>query len=107
MATPPVAPLADYIPGGNLLHDKGRSFPPAVRLPGSGTPVVQGLHMTDPRMQGVAGVVRTLQALLGITNPHCVDVEVWRGMTTQQRLARHVSLAQVEHTAAEYHCGPG
>lgn len=105
--TPPAAPLADYIPGGNLLRDQGRSFPPVVRLPGSGTPIVQGLHMIDPRMQGAAGVARALQSFFGVTNPHCVDVEVWRGMTTEERLARHISSTQVEHTADEYHCGPG
>lgn len=105
--TPPAAPLADYIPGGSLLRDQGRSFPPAVRLPGSGTPIVQGLHMIDPRMQGAAGVARALQTFFGVTNPHCVDVEVWRGMTTAERLARHISSTQVEHTAEEYHCGPG
>ena len=104
--TPPTAPLADYIPGGNLLRDQGRSFPPAVRLPGSGTPIVPGLHLIDPRMQGAAGVARALQSLFGVTNPHCTDVEVWRGMTTEERLARHISSTQVEHTAEEYHCGP-
>lgn len=105
--TPPAAPLADYIPGGNLLRDQGRNFPPAVRLPGSDTPIVQGLHMIDPRMQGAAGVARALQTFFGVTNPHCVDVEVWRSMTVEERLARHVTSTQVEHTAEEYHCGPG
>jgi hypothetical protein len=28
------------------------------------------------------------------------------GMTERERLERHVSLAQVERTAAEYHCSP-
>ena len=63
--------------------------------------------MADPRMQGVAGVARTLQALFGVTDRHCVDVEAWRGMTERERLERHVSLAQMERTAQEYHCGPG
>lgn len=105
--TPSVAPLAEYIPGGNLLRDQGRSFPPAVRLPGSGTPIVQGPHMTDPRMQSVAGVARALQNMFGYKDPHCLDVEAWRGMTTQERLARYISSAQVDRTAEEYHCGPG
>ncbi len=105
--TPPIVPLADYIPGGKLLHEKGPNFPPVVRLPGSGTPIVQGMHMTDPRMQGAAGVARALQSIFGYRNPHCLDVEAWRGMTTREQLARHINPAQVERTAEEHHCGPG
>ena len=104
---PRAAPLAGYVPGGNLLRGQGRSFPPAVRLPGSDAPIVQGLHMTDPRMQGAAGVARALQTFFGVTNPHCVDVEVWRGMTVEERLAHYVTSTQVERIAEEYHCGPG
>ena len=107
VGTPPVAPRDGYIPGGNLLRDQSRPIPPAVRLPGSGTPIVQGLRMTDPRTQGVAGVARALQSMFGYKDPHCLDVEAWRGMTVQERLARYISSAQVERTAEEYHCGPG
>ena len=107
VATTPVAVLPGYIAGGNLLHGNGRDFAPAAHLPGSGIPVVRGLHMTDPRMQGAAGVARALQALFGVADRHCADVEAWRGMTEQERLERHVSVAQVERTAAEYHCGSG
>ena len=96
----------DYIPRGNLLRGTEQNFPPAVHLPGSGTPIVQGFHMTDPRMQGIAGVARTLQHLFGIPDQHCVNVDAWRGMTVQEQLARHISLAQVERTAEEYHCLP-
>jgi hypothetical protein len=48
--------------------------------------------------------VRTLQALLGVPDPHCVDVDAWRTLSTQELLDRHVSPEQVENTAAEYHC---
>jgi hypothetical protein len=44
--------------------------------------------------------------LFGVPDRHCVDVEAWRGMTEREQLERHVSLAQVERTAQEYHCGP-
>ncbi|KAA0071650.1 hypothetical protein [Rhodanobacter sp. T12-5] len=93
-----------YIPGGNLLMGASQLPRSAVRLPGSAVAIVPGLHMTDPRMQGVAGAVRTLQALLGVPDPHCVDVDAWRTLSKQELLDRHVSPEQVENTAAEYHC---
>lgn len=93
-----------YIPGGNLLAGASQHHRSAVRLPGSAVAIVPGLHMTDPRMQGVAGAVRKLQALLGVPDPHCVDVDAWRTLSTQELLDRHVSPEQVENTAAEYHC---
>ncbi|MEO8810400.1 MAG: hypothetical protein ABI386_09160 [Rhodanobacter sp.] len=106
-ATPPLATSGDYIPGGNLRRGTNPNFPPASHLPGSSVPVVEGFHLVDPRTQGVAGVARALQGLFGVTSAHCIDVEVWRNMTRQERLARHISLEQVEHTARENHCGPG
>ena len=92
--------------GGGLLQG-GTSAPPPVRLPGSASAIVQGFHMVDPSMQGIGGAVRTLQALFGVADPHCVDVEVWRGMTVAEQLARHISATDVERTAERYHCGPG
>ena len=114
-ATPPaqersaITSIADtpgYVAGGNLLRG-GMPMPRPVLLPGAATPIVQGFHMVDPRMQGIGGAVRTLQALLGVADPHCVDVEVWRGMTVAEQLARHISSTDVERTAERYHCGPG
>ena len=96
----------DYVPGGNLLRG-GMSTPPPVRLPGSSNPIVVGFHMTDPRLQGIGGAVRKLQMILGVPDPHCIDVEVWRGMTMAEQLARHISADDVERTAERYHCGPG
>lgn len=93
-----------YIPGGNLLAGANQLHRSAVRLPGSAVAIVPDLHMTDPRMQGVAGAVRKLQALLGVPDPHCVDVDAWRTLSTRELLDRHVSPEQVENTAAEYHC---
>ncbi len=82
-------------------------MPRPVRLPGSSTPIVDGFRMVDPRMQGVGGAVRMVQALFGVVDPHCMDVEVWRGMTPAEQLARHISSTDVERTAERYHCGPG
>jgi len=42
-----------------------------------------------------------------VVDPHCMDVEVWRGMTPAEQLARHISSTDVERTAERYHCGPG
>jgi len=100
------ADAPNYVAGGNLLRG-GMPAPRAVPLPGSSTPVVQGFRMVDPRMQGVAGAVRAVQAMLGVVDPHCVDVEVWRGMTPVEQLARHISSTDIERTAECYHCGPG
>lgn len=98
-------PLAGYIPGGNLLgaspvrHD-------SVRLPGSSTPIIHGIHMIDPRAQGIGGVVRKVQALLGVPDHHCLDVDVWRGMSPRELLDHHIPADRVDSTAAEYNCLP-
>lgn len=101
------ADQADYIAGGNLLHGSSiLSRSQRIRLPGSDVPVVRNLHMIDPRMQGVAGVVRTMQAIFNVPNPHCIDVDAWRGLTVRELLDRHMSPDEVEMTARKYHCGP-
>lgn len=104
-AMAPPATVPDYVAGGGLLRSGAPA--PAVQLPGSANPVVQGFHMVDPRMQGIGGAVRKLQALFGVADAHCVDVEVWRGMPPAEQLARHISSDDVERTAERYHCGPG
>ena len=71
------APLAGYIPGADLLGASSPSFS-SNRLPGSSTPIVRGIRMIDPRAQGIGGAVRKIQALLGVPDPHCVDVDAWR-----------------------------
>lgn len=105
-AAPETAPA--YIAGGGRFAtpDFARDD---MRLPGSaqrvaGAPV---LHMADPKMQGIAGAVRTVQRLFGIPDKHCVDVDVWRGMTASERIARHIDDERIDETAARYHCGPG
>lgn len=76
----------------------------ATRIPGSGAAVVPGIRMIDPRTQGVAGAVRAVQALFGVADHHCVDVEAWRSLSTEELLDRHISPAQVYRTAETYHC---
>lgn len=99
---------ATYIAGGGFL-DRAATGAAAdnIHLPGSGQPIVKGLQMVDPRSQGVGGVVRAVQTLFGVADPHCINVEVWRGMSVREMLDRHMSPDQVEKTAEKYHCGPG
>jgi hypothetical protein len=77
-----------------------------VPLPGSAVAIVPGIRLVDPRSQGVAGAVRALQALFGVPDPHCVDVDAWRTLSTQELLDRHISPAQVQRTAEQYQCFP-
>ncbi len=96
-----------YIAGGSLLQGSSRwSGSQRIRLPSSDIPIVKNLPMIDPRAQGIAGVVRAMQAMLGARNPHCVDVDVWRGLSVREQLDRHMSSEQVEETAQKYSCGP-
>lgn len=96
-----------YIAGGGFLkRASSDARPDPTHLPGSSQPIVKGLHMADPRYQGIAGAVRVAQSIVGAVNPHCVDVDVWRGMSVAEQLDRHMSPDQVEKTAEEFHCGP-
>jgi len=105
LALPP--PAAGYETGGADFHgrleDAKRALPVA-RLPGAGMPLVAGLPFADPKSQGAAGLVRGLQHLFGLPNKHCIDVDVWRNMTRQELLKRHISDQDVERVAAENGC---
>ncbi|HEX8779168.1 MAG TPA: hypothetical protein VF738_13720 [Rhodanobacter sp.] len=98
---PPVAPRAidsliatappSYIAGGGRLSgpDYGRQN---VRVPGSGQPVrgMPVFRMADPRMQGIAGVVRFIGRQFGAVDPHCLRLDAANGMTVAERIANHV-----------------
>lgn len=103
----PVAPVPDYVRGS------GRFAAPAygasnMRVPGHDGPVrgASTIAMADPRTQGVAGAVRFVGSLLGAVDPHCVDVDAWRGMTARERIAHHVDPDAIEATASHYGCAP-
>ncbi len=101
--------VADYVAGGRRFGADLRAAQtraPVAQLPGSSQPVVAGLHMVDPRSQGVSGAVRMLAGLLGATDPHCVAVDSWRSLSTQEMLDRHISPDEVDRVAVEYHCRP-
>jgi hypothetical protein len=98
-----------YIAGGGRFATDSGFTRDNVHLPGSAQPVhgMPVFHMVDPQMQGIAGAVRTVQKLFGIPDSHCVDVDVWRAMTTSERIAKHIDDERIDETAARYHCRPG
>jgi len=118
-ATPPAPPAAprsidslvvttpDYVAGGGQLSgsDYGQQN---VRVPGSSQPIrgMPAFRMADPRMQGVAGVVRVVASHFGAIDSHCPKIEAVQGMTVQERLANHVEAddAKLEAEAARYGC---
>jgi hypothetical protein len=73
-------------------------------VPGSSRPFVAGIHLIDPRKQGIAAVMRKAQRLFGVTNHHCIDVGAWRQLTPQELSERHISLRDVDRMAEEYDC---
>ncbi|HEY4091700.1 MAG TPA: hypothetical protein VGN46_09315 [Luteibacter sp.] len=60
--------------------------------------------MTDPRNQGIGAVMRNAQRLFGVTNKHCIDVEVWSSLSTEELVARHLTPADVKAANAKYEC---
>lgn len=80
-------------------HDAG-----ARPLPGSDTRRAPGFQLIDPMKQGIGSVMRDTQRLFGVTNHHCVDVEVWEHLTPEQRIERHVSLADMRRMNEKYEC---
>lgn len=96
-----------YIAGGGRFNGASLEARSSnIHLPGSSRPIMKGLHMVDPRWQGIGGAVRTLQSVFGAPDPHCVDVDAWRGMSVRELLDRHISPDAVEKTAEANHCGP-
>lgn len=73
-------------------------------VPGSSRPIVAGIHLIDPRKQGIAAVMRKAQRLFGVANRHCIDVGAWRQLTPQELSERHISLRDVDRMAEKYDC---
>jgi hypothetical protein len=73
-------------------------------IPGSDTPVASGIQSTDPMNQGVGAVMRSTQRLFGITDRHCIDVEVWQSLSPDELTARHLSPADVRREGDKYNC---
>lgn len=73
-------------------------------VPGSDRPIVPGIHLINPRNQGVGAVMRNAQRLFGITDRHCIDSEVWRHLTQEELKERHLSLHDLDQMDDKYDC---
>ena len=73
-------------------------------IPGSDAPVASGIQLTDPMNQGVGAVLRSTQRLFGITDRHCIDVEVWQSLSPDELTARHLSPEDVKREDDKYNC---
>lgn len=77
------------------------------RLPWAGKVYgAPAFHMTDPRMQGLAGIARTVQHLMGIPDSHCVDVDTWRGMSRRELHQHGLTRSRVDEIARRHGCMP-
>lgn len=99
-----------YAPGGRRLSDASEMRRSRVRIPGAKT--IHGapsFQMIDPKMQGVAvGLVRAIGGITGAEDPRCVDLDVWQGMTPEERIKNHISEEDMENIQANHNCGtPG
>lgn len=113
MATPdawlvPHRETPAYIPGGHSFAERlrGSETDPAPRLPGSATALAPGVHMVDPRSQGLAGVARFIGWLGGASDPACVELDALGRLTDEERRAQHVSLRDMKRLVATHRCMP-
>lgn len=104
-ALPPTKPATPgYVPGGGAFAPGAIRARPRVRLPGALLPGAPRFRMVDPEAQGVAGFVRFLGSFTGAVDRHCLDLDAWRGMTPEERIAAHVSPADLEAIESRYRC---
>lgn len=73
-------------------------------VPGSDRRVGPDIDLTNPMDQGVASVMRNTQRLFGVTDHHCIDVEVWQHLTADELKDRHLSAADVAKQSEKYNC---
>ena len=73
-------------------------------VPGSTVPRVAGIHLIDPKSQGISATMRQVQQLFGVANRHCIDVDAWRHLTPRELSARHISPNEVDRVDQEYQC---
>jgi hypothetical protein len=73
-------------------------------VPGSDARLAPGLQLTDPRNQGIGAAMRSAQRLFGITSKHCIDVDVWSKLSTEELVARHLTPADVRAANEKYQC---
>jgi hypothetical protein len=73
-------------------------------VPGSDRRLAPGINLINPMDQGIGAVVRKTQRLFGITNSHCIDVDVWRQLSPTELSARHISSRDVDRLDEKYGC---
>ena len=73
-------------------------------VPGSDRRIAPGIRLINPMNQGVDAVMRSTQRLFGVTSSHCVDAEVWEHLTPEERIARHISAADIKAMNDKYEC---
>jgi hypothetical protein len=73
-------------------------------VPGSGRSIAPGVELADPMEQGIGSLMRNTKRLLGVTDRHCIDVDVWRHMSEDELIERHLTSADVENASAKYSC---
>jgi hypothetical protein len=100
-----VAPTPEgYVAGGRAFDQRLHAAAPAIRLPGALVPGAPHFTMVDPRTQGIAGIIHVIGGLTGAIDRHCLDVAVWDGMTTQERIAHGIDDDTLTRTAERYGC---
>lgn len=93
-----------YVAGGGYLTERSLRGQQNLRIPGGLEPGKERFRMVDPRTQGIAGVIRIIGSFTGAVDPHCLDLEVWRGMTTEERIAHRISADDIDAIENNYHC---
>jgi hypothetical protein len=73
-------------------------------VPGSDMRRAPAIQLINPMDQGVGAVMRSTQRLFGIPDRHCIDVEVWRSLSQDERNARHVSPSEIKAMDEKYSC---
>lgn len=73
-------------------------------VPGSDIRRAPAIQLINPMEQGVGAVMRSTQRLFGIPDRHCIDVEVWRSLSQDERNARHVSPSEIKAMDEKYSC---
>lgn len=108
--TPPVSvsvidTMPSYVAGGGSISGNASYVRQNTRIPGAAAaPGAPHFRMIDPRAQGLAGVIHFIGGLTGAIDPHCLDLEAWRGMTPEERVAHHVGAREMELLEATYEC---
>lgn len=98
-----------YIPGGGHLDNGGSGYRrDADFVPGTDQ-IAHAPHfaMVAAEQQGIGRrVVNLIGSLTHATDPHCLDVAVWNGMSPVEQIAHHTSPARIADYTERYHCVP-